>query len=204
LRVGDDGPTGSSIARVGTSWRLATLNEADHARRQDLSGVSLRHEAKTLRPSTIGTDRVRLVERRDDTLVAIVPAFGVACLLVSEEDASDRPHAGHRRGRRRMDIGRRRSGSRSHRRRSRLENPGLPVLLREWPLSDDVTVPDQLDRTAWHLERAAIHVFGELWIDDLPVGRFLDSPSIFPLPSHPGGVLLGRDPRSQHRHPVCK
>lgn len=52
-----------------------------------------------------------------------------------------------------------------------------------------MTVPDRLDRTAWHLERAAIHASGELWIDDLPVGRFLDSPSIFPLPSHPGGVL---------------
>ncbi|WP_279483612.1 carbohydrate-binding protein [Aureimonas sp. SK2] len=203
MRFTDGGPTWSSIARVGTSWRLAALNDMGHARQLNLRGVSQQHDVTLFHPSTIGTGRTQLVEDSDGTTTLTVPAFGIACLVVTENEAGKHPNA----GRRGVDASIRscvgdnitlvdgwtlEAGDPSPVPIAvdrGWEVQGFPFFSGTGIYRTTIVVPDQPDEADWHLELAGVHVSGELWIDDVFVGRFLDCPVRFPLPSRSDKTL---------------
>ncbi|MBB3937013.1 hypothetical protein [Aureimonas phyllosphaerae] len=201
MRFGDEGPTWSSIARVGPDWRLAALNDADHPRRLELTGLPPRPQIVILHSSTIGADRVEIAGRGDGTASLLVPAFGVACLVVS---------AG-------KTAGEREAGSRPSRVPSSsgdvidladgwtLELPGLapvPIAVdRGWEAQGfpfvsgtgryrrSIVVPGGPEGTRWFLELAGVEVSGEIWVDGVCLGRLLQGPARLLLPGRSGDTL---------------
>ncbi|WP_182086251.1 carbohydrate-binding protein [Aureimonas sp. ME7] len=205
IRFRGDGPTWSSIARCGDTWRIAVLNDADHAREMVLASNAAEGEIAIWSPAEGESEEPTVAAARPGELTLQLPAHGVACLTVPD-DAHCRPL--------------KTSGIASPPRICAAagasavmeladgwtlgigdlppvpvavdrgwEKQGFPVFSGTGTYRNEVRIPDRPENAAWSLALPGFHASAEVWIDDRLIGRALGGSATFSLPYSTGARL---------------
>ncbi|KTR03654.1 hypothetical protein NS365_17885 [Aureimonas ureilytica] len=203
IRFDDEGATWSAIAQLGSSWRIAILNDADHPRRLTLTGAHASHELTILNPSDPGSKCIEIIGERLDGVSLLMPAYGTACLTLARQKTAGEPRGGL------ASL----EDSSSPPVQAVIELvdgwtleidgcPAIPIAVdRGWEAQGfpqfsgtgtyrrSIVIPRRQSDTAWHLELAGICVSADLWVDGVFAGRALNSPATFSLCCRPGDTL---------------